>query len=172
MYISKKSIYFRKTFQSYVLCIPFVSKIIKLMKSRLFSKVISLFLECGYTLSESMYHVTQLERNLIFKDGYTLILEKIKKGERFSKSVLFFPKLFPRELSQFAALGEESGNLSKTMHHLSLLFDEELKEIEKRMFSLIEPALMLFLGIVVGCIALALITPIYSLTTTLSQVAP
>ena len=168
----KRSKALRKGFAHVLLHIPIVSTLLRLFKTSFLSKLLALFLECGYTLSESMYHAERLENNLIYKESFKEILEKIKRGERFSKALKNHPTLFPKETVQFAALGEESGNLSKTLYQLSILFDEELKEIEKRIFSLLEPTLMLFLGATVGFLALSLIMPIYSLTSSLSHASP
>ena len=52
------------------------------------------------------------------------------------------------------------------------MFEDELNEIKKRLFTLLEPALMLFIGILVGGIALSLISPLYSITSSLSQNTP
>jgi type II secretory pathway component PulF len=163
---------FKRQCQYFFLRIPFISKLLRLVKSHLFARQISLFLEGGYTLSESLYHAEQLEKNLMYKEGFKRLCNGVKSGSRFSKLIERERRLFPKEISQFAALGEESGNLSKTLLHLSDLFEDELKEIEKRICGLLEPVLMLILGIVVGFIALSLMSPIYSLTSSLSHTSP
>lgn len=167
----KHSLFFKKTCQKLFLALPISSHVLKLLSALLFSKLLSLFLESGYTLSESLYHAERLEKNLVFKKAYAAITSGVQSGDRFSR-LLAKERLFPKELAQFAALGEESGNLAKILFQVSSLFEEELREIEKRMFSLLEPALMLFLGLVVGFVAMSLISPIYSLTSSLSQTAP
>lgn len=165
----RRSTIFRKRIQQVIIKLPFISRVVRLTISRNFSKLISLFLECGYTLSESLHYAERLEKNLVYKEVYGELLSSIKKGERFSHSLRRYSMLFPKETASFVALGEESGNLSKTLRHLSRLFDEEIKEIEKRILTLLEPSLMLFLGVIVGFVALSLITPLYGLTTSLNQ---
>lgn len=167
--IYKKSKTLQKKYVQFLLSIPFISKIIGLIKARFITRLISLYLQSGHTLWESLDHISRLEKNIAYKEGIRDIMNRIRKGEKFSKSLIHHPKLFPKDIIQFAALGEESGNLWKTLQHVSLLFDEEMKEIEKTMFALLEPALMLFLGVIVGFVALSLISPIYSITSSLSQ---
>ena len=167
----RRSISFRRSCQRFFLVIPVVSKVIRLFTALLFAKLLSLFLQSGYTLSESLYHAERLEKNLVYKKTFGTITRGVQGGERFSK-LLAKEDLFPEELAEFAALGEESGNLWKTLLQVSVLFEEELREMEGRVFSLLEPALMLFLGGVVGFVAMSLISPIYSLTSSLSQNAP
>ena len=105
----------KKRVQFVVLAIPFVSRMVMLTKSRFFVRLLSLFLESGYTLSESLYYAERLEKNLAYKEAFNIILKKVKSGERFSRLLGHYPKLFPKETGQFVALGEESGNLSKTL---------------------------------------------------------
>lgn len=155
-----------------IIKIPFISKVVRLRKTSLLCRVIALFLECGHTLSESLYYVEKFEKNLIYKKDLGLIIKKIHEGSRFSKILVSYLYLFPKETPHFVALGEESGNLSKTLFHISLMFEDELNEIKKRLFTLLEPALMLFIGILVGGIALSLISPLYSITSSLSQNTP
>lgn len=168
----KRSGVFRKKVQRLFLRIPFVSKFIRLIKSRSIAKTLALFLGCGHTLSESLHYARRLEQNESYREGLEMTAEKVKSGERFSRALMPFDYLFPAEMAQFTALGEESGNLGKMLAHVSMLFDEELKEIEKKAFSLLEPMLMLFLGAFVGFVAMSLIGPIYSLTSSLSQPMP
>lgn len=168
----RRSVFFRRSCQQLFLAIPLVSRIIKLATSLMFAKLLSLFLESGYTLSESLYHAERLEKNLIYKKVFREMTEGVQSGTRFSKLIAKETRLFPRELAQFSALGEESGNLAKTLFYLSALFEEELREIEKKIFSLIEPAIMVFLGVVVGFVAISLLSPIYSLTSSLTQTTP
>jgi type II secretory pathway component PulF len=155
-----------------LLRVPFISKIIRLRKTSSLCRVLALFLDCGHTLSESLYYVEKFERNLVYKKDLALITKRIHEGLPFSKILVSYLYLFPKETPHFVALGEESGNLSKTLFHISLMYEEELNEIKKRLFTLLEPALMLFIGILVGGIALSLVSPLYSITSLLSQNTP
>lgn len=151
---------------------PFISKVTCLYKTSSLCRVLALFLECGHTLSESLYYVEKFEKNLVYKKDLAFIIRKVQEGERFSKILLSHSYLFPKETPHFVALGEESGNLSKTLFHISQMYEDELNEIKKRLFTLLEPALMLFIGGVVGVIALSLVSPLYSITSSLSQNTP
>lgn len=155
-----------------LLRVSFISKVIRLRKTSSLCRVLALFLDCGHTLSESLYYTEKFERNLVYKKDLALIIKKVQEGARFSKILVSYLYLFPNETPHFVALGEESGNLSKTLFHISLMYENELNEIKKRLFTLLEPSLMLFIGILVGGIALSLVSPLYSITSSLSQNTP
>ncbi|MFA6297113.1 MAG: type II secretion system F family protein, partial [Candidatus Paceibacterota bacterium] len=148
--------------------IPIFSSLIRFFKLSVFSKEMSLFLESGYSVVEALDFCYVHENNPFYKDGLKKVIDDVKKGTRFSKTLEENPTIFGHDLPQFAHLGEESGGLSKSLLHVSALYDEDIKNIEKKVFALIEPVLMLFLGLIVGFVALSLITPIYSITSSIN----
>ncbi len=62
------------------------------------------------------------------------------------------------------AVGERSGSLSETLVYLAELYEHEVDEFTKNLSTLIEPALMVVMGVIVGFIAVSIITPIYGIT--------
>lgn len=155
--------------QKNVLRIPMLSRIVKLSKLSAITSSLSLFLETGFTLVESLSTISSHERNSSYKNALEEITTHLKKGGSFSKVLQKYPSLFSTEAVQFACIGEESGSLSKTLGHLATFYQEELAEIEKTTLSLMEPALMLIIGGVVGFVALSLISPIYSITSSMQS---
>jgi len=142
---------------------------IHLYKVSSFSKEVSLFLGSGYSILEVLSSVAEHEENLLYKKGIIDITEDIRKGIRFSKTLENHSYLFGRDMPLFVALGEETGKLSSSLLQVSFLYDEELKNLEKKIFTLLEPMMMLVLGVIVGFIALSLITPLYSITSSINN---
>ena len=66
--------------------------------------------------------------------------------------------------AHMVAVGEKSGTLSKTLTYLSEMYENEVEEFTKNLSTLIEPALMIFMGLLVGFVAISIITPIYGIT--------
>ncbi len=71
-------------------------------------------------------------------------------------------------LVQMVAIAETTGNLGSTFAYLSDMYEEEIGELTKNLTTMIEPVLMIIMGIIVGFIAISIITPIYSITQNLS----
>jgi type IV pilus assembly protein PilC len=65
-------------------------------------------------------------------------------------------------------VGENTGNLTENLEYLSTFYEEDVDEVLKNLNSIIEPFLLLFMGILVGFIALSIITPIYSISQSLT----
>ena len=66
-------------------------------------------------------------------------------------------------------MGEKTGNLSETLVYLSEFYESELDELVKNLTDVLEPLLMVTMGIIVGFVAVAIITPIYGITQTLGR---
>ena len=141
-----------------------ISSVLRVAKLSALTKEMALFLESGHSMIETLSSTSEHEKNPIYKEGIKRVMEEVRQGVRFSKSLEKNPLLFGIDLPLFASLGEESGGLSKSLVQVSAFYDEELNNLKKKLFALLEPSLMLVLGVVVGFIALSLITPIYSMT--------
>ena len=84
--------------------------------------------------------------------------------EKISKSLEMQTKLFPDLAAHLIAIGETTGNLPETFIYLSEMYEVEVEEMTKNLSSAIEPVLMAFMGIVVGLVAISVITPVYEVT--------
>ena len=80
-----------------------------------------------------------------------------------------YPVLFPDMVCHLIAVGEKSGSLSNSLMYLSEFYENEFDDITKNLSSAIEPVLMILMGILVGFIAISVITPIYEITNNLKR---
>jgi type IV pilus assembly protein PilC len=88
----------------------------------------------------------------------------VNRGEKMSAYLKTKRKLFPDVVSQISTVGERSGNLSNSLLYLSDLYEGQVDDFTKNLSSLIEPVMMIVMGVLVGFIAISIITPIYSIT--------
>ena len=72
--------------------------------------------------------------------------------------------MFPEIAVQMVATGEHSGNLSETMIYLAEMYENEVDDLTKNLSGAIEPFLMVFMGLLVGFVAISIIMPIYQIT--------
>ena len=73
-------------------------------------------------------------------------------------------RYFPDMISHMVAVGETTGNLSDTFIYLAEMYEQDLDDLTKNLSGLLEPVLMIFMGVLVGFVAVSIITPIYSVT--------
>ena len=81
------------------------------------------------------------------------------KGGKISAYLETRPALFPDMLGHMVAIGETAGNLSETFLYLADMYEQEVDDLTKNLSGLIEPVLMVFMGLLVGFVAISIITP-------------
>jgi len=77
--------------------------------------------------------------------------------------------LFPPIFTNMIQVGENTGNLSENLAYLATYYEEDVDNFLKNLNSIIEPVLLLFMGLLVGFMALSVITPIYQISQTLTR---
>jgi len=77
--------------------------------------------------------------------------------------------LFPSIVTEFLEIGERTGSVAGACGHIATIYEAEVEESIKRITQVIEPTLMLGMGLTVGAIALSIVMPIYSITSHLTQ---
>ncbi len=93
--------------------------------------------------------------------------EKVQKGEQLSLSFVEHPKLYPILFSDMITVGEETGKVSDMLSQIAEYFETDVEDRTKDLSTIIEPLLMLFIGAFVGVFAIAMIAPIYSLSSSI-----
>jgi type IV pilus assembly protein PilC len=164
LYLLKKNKTFRFYFDKSVLKIPLIGDILRDYNLANSTRTIGLLLKGGVTVSEAIPIAEKTSSNLVYKEEFKKLSESINRGDKISLYLSSRPDLFPEVLSQIVSVGERSGNLSNSLIYLSELYEAQVDDFTKNLSNLIEPALMIFMGILVGFIAISIITPIYSIT--------
>ncbi len=89
---------------------------------------------------------------------------KVKKGEPLSTAFIENPKLYPILMGDMLAVGEETGKVDEMLRRTAEFYEEDVSERTKDLSTVIEPVLILLIGLFVGVFAVAMIAPIYSLS--------
>lgn len=160
----KKSEKLRYLLDSWTLKLPVAGDMIRYFNLATATRTLGLLLRSGVTLAEALPLTADTTKNLIYKEQYRQLSEAVIRGERISGYMFKEPDLFPVIATQMVAVGERSGNLSSTLVYLSELYEAEVDDFTKNLSSLVEPALMVMMGLLVGFIAVSIITPIYGIT--------
>ena len=160
----KKSQLFRFYFDKYILKIPIIGEVIKHYNLANSTRTMGLLLKSGITVSDALPITVKTSSNLAYKSEFYNISKKVNNGESMSVYLAKRGNFFPSVIYQIVAVGERSGNLSSSLIYLSELYEAEVDDFTKNISSIIEPVLMIGMGILVGFIAISIITPIYSIT--------
>jgi type IV pilus assembly protein PilC len=107
--------------------------------------------------------------NLAYQYALERITGKVKRGGSLAGAMEKEKNIFPALPCQMVGAGENSGNLSSSLIYLSRIYEDEMDNSTKNLSASVEPALMVFMGILVGFVAVSIIQPIYGITTFLQQ---
>lgn len=150
-------------FSKLFLSIPVIKTITQELNTARVARTLSSLLQAGVDVVESFHISADVVQNLYYKDALGKIADSVQKGESISKSVKKAEELFPVMFVELISVGEETGALREMMKKVADYFEEEVNEKTKNMSTIVEPFLMLFIGISVGFFAYAMVVPMYSL---------
>jgi len=151
-------------FQALLLKTPIIGPIIKKINIARFARNISSLLKTDIMIIKSFQITASVLGNLHYRQSLEDMAQKIKKGGKLSDVINSYPKLFSPIVAQMVAVGEETGELDNILVELAEFYEEEVDNIMENLPSIIEPLLILVLGLGVGGIAIAIIMPMYSIT--------
>lgn len=147
-----------------ILRLPIFGNIAQRYQLANFCRTIGLLLKSNVRVIKAFDIAGETTANLLYQQELHEISKNINKGVGIANAMKKHPKLFPPLLSQMIAIGETTGRLDETFTYVSELYESELDETTKNLSTMLEPALMIFMGLVVGFIAISIIAPIYTVT--------
>ncbi len=151
-------------FQAILLKLPVISPIIKKINLARFSRTISSLLKTDIMIIKTFEITASVLGNLHYRKALNQMANEIRKGGKLSDSINKYPHLFTPIVSQMIAIGEETGELDNILVELAEFYEEEIDLIMDNLPAIIEPLLILALGLGVGGVAVAIILPMYSIT--------
>jgi type IV pilus assembly protein PilC len=135
--------------------------ILKTSVSR-FARTFGTLISSGVPVLRALEIVSDTAGNRVISEIVVRARVSIKEGEKIS-TPLFGSRIFPVMVTQMIAIGEETGRLDQMLVKVSNFYDDEVDNTLKSLTSLIEPLMIVGLGLIVGFIAVSVISPIYAL---------
>jgi len=129
-----------------------------------FSRTLGALLSTDIPVIKGLEVTADVLGNVHYKTIVRQVSEEIKKGVAISEVLKKYPKLFPPLITTMIAVGEKSGTTDDMLREVAEFYEDDVDQITKNLATIIEPLLILFLGLIIGGIAISIITPIYSLT--------
>ena len=151
-----------------LLRIPLLGKLSKYYNLANICRTTSILLRSDVRIVQAIELVAASTKNLAYRNELLTAKERIINGQKISTQFGANKTLFPTMLAQMVTVGESTGNLGGTLMYLSGMYEEDINELTKNLTTLLEPILMIVMGLVVGFIAISIISPIYSITSSLN----
>jgi len=148
----------KKNWHALLLRLPVIGNTIVKISAVRFSRTLGTLLSSGMTLIQSLEIVIQVVGNRIIMEGLSITKEDIRKGMPLSQS-LRKANVLPPMVYSMIGIGEESGSLEDMLNKTSEYYDDEVENAIQKMVTLLEPVLIVFMGIVVGFIIISIMLP-------------
>ncbi|QQS23070.1 type II secretion system F family protein [bacterium] len=143
---------------------PMISPIVKKINIARFARILGSLMKSGISVVQGLHVTSEALGNVYYKEVLSATAEDVKLGKPLTDSLAKNEKLFPFLVTQMIAIGEETGSLEQILDQLAEHNEMEIDDTMKNISSIIEPLLLLVIGVVVGFLALALIMPIYNIS--------
>ena len=177
----------KKWFDLHVLRVYLFGNILQKKTLITFCEFLAILLHAGILINKALLIVKNGIGNVAYEDEIDAILEEIKSGKTLSGSLggnlieykqsnLAIPanrnaldlairrnEFFPIELSTAVKIGEQTGMLGRMLERISIRYDKEVENIVKNLSAMLEPAIIMILGIVVGTMILAIMLPFFNM---------
>jgi type II secretion system protein F len=149
-------------FDQIKLRIPFFGELFKKSDIARFGRTLSTLLGNGVPMLVSLETVRPVADNVLIQKEIERMFNEVRDGASLSKSIAKSP-YFPHLVSNMIAVGEEGGVLEKSLFKVSQSYEREVERIIKVITSLIEPAMILVMGSIVGFIVISMLLPIFQI---------
>ncbi|MDD7795768.1 type II secretion system F family protein [Clostridium sp. 'White wine YQ'] len=133
----------------------------KIIVSR-FTRTLATLLSSGVTLVQALEVVSSVVGNKVAEEILNKVRESVIKGEGLANSISE-NSIFPPMLSSMIMIGEESGSLDDILNKTADFYDEELETAVQRATAMLEPLLIVVMGVVIGFIIISIMLPMFSM---------
>lgn len=152
----------RNLFDRIVIKLPVFGTIIKESNSAKTSRTLSSLIGAGVDLIQSVEITSEVLQNNLYKKVMSEVKESVEKGKPMSDIFNKHENLYPVFVAEMISVGEETGKLASMLQGVAVFYENEVDQKTKDLSTIIEPILMVFIGIAVGFFAISMITPMYS----------
>lgn len=146
--------------------IPGVKELMKEIEIAKFGYLLGTLLQAGLPIIKSLDSISKATEFIRYRKLYEHLGHSVEEGNSLQKSFASYPnagKLIPMPIQQLIVVGEQSGNLSKTLIEVGTIFENKADITTKNLTIILEPVLLVIVWVGVVGVALAVILPIYSL---------
>jgi type IV pilus assembly protein PilC len=162
IYFKKRSRKFAHFLDRTMLKLPLIGEILRKAAIARYARTLSTMFAAGVPLVEALESVAGATGNIVFQEAVLDIREEVSTGQRLQRA-MEATELFPNMVIQMIAVGEESGSLDEMAAKVADFYEAEVDAAVDNLSSLLEPAIMAILGVLVGGLVVAMYLPIFKL---------
>lgn len=155
----------RRRMDGWILYIPWVKDVIRKYNVAQFVQLMSLLVDSGVPIHEAIAITSGAMSNTLYKDFMRILKYDVERGNKIADSLAKAPFLFPETVVAMIAVGENTGQLGLISDKLAKHYEREVQHSLDNFTTILEPVVIVIVGVAVGILAIALLAPIFSLST-------
>jgi type IV pilus assembly protein PilC len=149
--------------------LPVFGRVLHYANLARFSRTLTSLLQAGMPVTKALNVISTMMTNTQYKEAVKNSAAKVEQGGQLGEAFEGQEKLFPMLAVKMLYVGERTGSLETTMKQLALLYERNVDSLTRNLTVLLEPLLLVFMGVMVGGVAISIILPIYQLPNLLSK---
>ncbi|MFV0504339.1 MAG: type II secretion system F family protein [Lachnospirales bacterium] len=157
----------KKIYDIIISVLPVIRKSANIITTSRFSRTFGTLISSGVSIISALNMATTVTNNKILAEKMEIVVEGIQKGRTLG-ALLKESKFFPPMMVSMVTIGEESGDLDSMMKKTADYYDEELESAVSTMLTLIEPIMILIMGLLIGFMVIAIMAPVFTLYSKMS----
>ena len=162
LYFQKRSRRMREVLDRMSLKIPIIGPILNKAAIARYARTLATMFAAGVPLVEALESVAGATGNIIYENAVLRMRDEVATGQRLQRA-MEAQGIFPNMVVQMIAVGEEAGSLDEMAGKVATFYEAEVDNAVDAMSSLLEPLIMVILGVIVGGLVIAMYLPIFQL---------
>lgn len=151
----------KKRYDKLSLKIPFVSEFLKKIYLVNFSENLSTLIGAGLSINNALKITKNTVGSFVYREIISDVEKRVSEGEKISSVLVRYPENVPLFVVQMIQVGEETGNLDKNLMEVVNFYQKEINRSIATFTAMLEPILIIFLGLVVAVLAISVLEPLY-----------
>lgn len=153
---------FKELFGRLILKFPIFGPLVKKVNTARFCRSLFYLITAGVSIIRSLEITSSVLGNSVYRKAIHEASSEIQIGKPLNKILAAYPHIFQPLVIQMISVGEETGKVASMLLRLALFFEEDISTTTKNLSTIIEPLLMVIIGVIVAVFILSMLQPIYS----------
>ncbi len=154
----------KKLWDKIVMRIPLIGSFLRMVYISRFSENLSTLIAGGLPISKALEITGEVVGNDIYQNIIAEVQEEVRRGEKISSILQKYPDQFPPLLTQMINVGERTGTIDKSLMNVVSFYQKEIDRSIDNLLSVLEPVMVIFLGLVVAGLMASVLMPLYKMT--------
>ncbi|MEA3273190.1 MAG: type II secretion system F family protein [Patescibacteria group bacterium] len=146
-----------------VLKIPIIGTVVQYSYIALFAENLGVLLKEGVSIVKSLRIMSEVMGNVVYRRLMVKIMKGVEKGRSMTEGMTENEEAFPKMVPQMIKIGEEAGRTSEILENIENFYTKEVNNLTENLTAIIEPLLIIVLGVGTGILVAAIIMPIYDM---------